>query len=678
MKTQTEEKRWVEKPASGWWNGVNSSKNPWILADTQFRWGVNVMCRGGIVQTRPGYRMRLTLPTGNLQGMALFLANKEDADHPGDMMMIAVAGKVYALPFPLVQPDSWESVRLKTISFNPKAQNVYWAACEKTVVEASTGDLTIVPSYSIMIMQDGSSPAAYYDGKNSGHLDESKQQTPRGSWMKWVGNRLWIARGNYVLASNFADPLLFKERVSGAGRGDLKFDRPVTGLALSLSGTGATTLIVFTESTTSAVKATVTNRDEWANTENFNSIIIPSVGCSAGRSIVNHAGLLWWYSAMGLMALDPAASYYLSSQIKSRDSEMARTRSILSDDLSVVAGCNFENCLLMSVPAGDTLNAHTMVLDYQISTEWAKPVDGNQPPAWDGVWTGTRPVEWATAAINGQRRIFYASADYQSINGSENHVWEAFMDDRFDVYEEIDSSNAKRLIKNPIFCEFETKLLGDGLDLKVLRYAMADLVEIGGNANFKMSYCGTYGPYIEIGKKRIVATQDSTASSSDELSELESRIGSFRVQSRRFISQEVNRHPEREVENERGSFIGKNFGLLMQWCGRLGVEAVNLFMEPFVNEESRGKVEAEETGIRVLSQDGVSFFLDGESGQSEKPEEENVRWVSPVTPRFRSPFYSSIALTWTDPNSQICLDCARDSSSPPSTEPVTIGGKVVR
>ena len=64
------------KTASGWMLGVNSVRNPWALPDNQIKWAVNCSVRGGVVQTRPGNSMRLSLPPGNFQGGIFFASNK--------------------------------------------------------------------------------------------------------------------------------------------------------------------------------------------------------------------------------------------------------------------------------------------------------------------------------------------------------------------------------------------------------------------------------------------------------------------------------------------------------------------------------------------------------------------------------------------------------------------------
>lgn len=52
-------------------------------------------------------------------------------------------------------------------------------------------------------------------------------------------------------------------------------------------------------------------------------------------------------------------------------------------------------------------------------------------------------------------------------------------------------------------------------------------------------------------------------------------------------------------------------------------------------------------------------------------------FVSPITPRYREPFYSSIPVTWQDQEFCItCLPCARDTFTPPTQPPIVIDGQV--
>lgn len=584
----------------------------WLLPDTQYFWGVNVVCRGGIVQTRPGYRLRLTLPSGNLQGVRLFKPNKDGNTINDYCLVFAVDGKVYYCPYPFNQPSSWDNYRLKNIQFKATARNVYWANTEKTLQENEQGQLTIVPTYSVLVMQDGESPAAYWDGVTDGHLNEDAPdlQTPTGSWMAWAGNRLWVVRGRSIIASDLSDPLSFKERTSGPAAGDFLFDDQPTGLASVPGDNRQSNLIVFTNNTSFSLLASILNRDEWATTPNFQSVLYSNLGCISGRSIVSHSGLLWWFAQGGLVASDSVMANFLTSEIKYKDIEMANSKRNMAPDMSNICSASFENYLLVSVPSGDTLNAHTWVMDSASSGDISK----EEPPAWNGIWTGIRPVEWVTDFINGQKRIFTASTDYQSLSdGSFNHIWEAFDPSRTDSYEIVDSNNTKTMMQNPIYCSFETKRLGDGMDFKRIRYSEADLVEIGGDVNLRISFGGTRGSYHEILRKKIIATLDGDNVDNDDVRELASRLGKFRVQSRRVITQDpsftFSQNNDCSVESDFTPDRDKAFSLLFQWCGRMGIESVRMYQE-VIPERVTGECEENETGINIVTEDGLSFHFD--------------------------------------------------------------------
>ena len=65
------------KTTAAWIHGVNSVRNPWALPEDQVKFAVNVNLRGGIAQTRNGFKMQLSLPKGNFQGGIIFNANKQ-------------------------------------------------------------------------------------------------------------------------------------------------------------------------------------------------------------------------------------------------------------------------------------------------------------------------------------------------------------------------------------------------------------------------------------------------------------------------------------------------------------------------------------------------------------------------------------------------------------------------
>lgn len=593
-----------EKVSAGWYAGCNSVENPWLLPDNQYRWSVNCVNRGGIVQTRPGYYSVLTIPSGNFQGLKFFRITR-DAAVVGEALVFAVDGFVYYAPFPLKQVTNWEPYRLQNIQFNRLAKQIYWCTTEKSVSQDDSGELSIIPTYSVLIMQDGITQAAYWNGENNGHLDENAPslQTPIGTWMAYSGSRLWVARGSSVIASDLLDPLTFTERTREETRGDFKFSGEITGLANSIGDNRQSNLVVFTDEKGETLLSSIVDRTTWKSTQNFQTLLFPSTGCAAGKSIINHAGLLWWWSHGGLVSSDSAAAAFLTSQIHYRDVEMAQTKRNLSADLTGICAASFESYLLMSVPSGDTINNHTMVLDYSVSDQLNK----TSPPAWNGVWTGTRPVEWAAAIIEGEKKLYCGSVDFAMISGenSVNHIWEAFQPNRYDAYKYFDSANTQLEARTRIYCEFETKLLGDGMDLKRFSSCEADLIEVGDDVELKISFGGSKGGYNQVVDVLVNAALTAGNVKNDELQQLGQIEGYFKPQSRRIIGQRPA-NSNCGVESRYSDNIDKAFGLRFQWCGRMGVECLRIYSEP-EPETTFGGCAPNESTINVVTQDGRSF-----------------------------------------------------------------------
>jgi hypothetical protein len=620
------------KTASGWMLGVNSIRNPWALPDNQIKWGVNVAVRGGVVQTRPGNSMRLSLPPGNFQGGILFASNKQSNASdtivqngvtkiiPAEIfnpdgtsvvadelpyVIFAVNGNVYYSPFPLQQPKNWEDFRLKNIQLDPSVDQFVFTLATQTAQISTGGDVTVTPSHRIVVIQDGISSPAYWDGSNLTGVQTNS--IPIGYWMAFSGNRLWVASKNIVLASDIGDPTSFTERLTGTGRGDFAFARVVTGMTNYIGQNNETKLIVFTDRATYSLSSGIYDRTLWASTPNFQTTLYPTIGCVAGKSISFQAGQIWWYSQGGLISTDIAASAYITSQSLYRDVEMARVKSYMAGDTSKICAMSFENYLMYSIPYLEPCNSATMVLDYATASEWSQ----QKFPAWCGVWTGTRPVEWISGVVNGTPRCFHFSVDYAATNdGSYNHLWESFMPNRVDTYFDIDIDGNVIEKVNRIYCQMETGLLGDAVDLKQFAYSEIEACEIGGTVDVKVAYRGSKGSYQNVLETRLLAvTSDYQWVNSDFADEI-SQLGFLNTQYRRLITENAQRRQSSKTcESNLTDDIDKAFSLLIEWCGEFGVESVRIFLDPW-SERSTGIPQSPETKSCVVSQDGETLSID--------------------------------------------------------------------
>ena len=620
------------KTSANWFHGVNSVKHPWYLPEDQLKWGVNVSMRGGIAQTRPGQSMRLSMPPGNLQGGIVFSANKQyqaasvtetsggvvtqlatiynydgtySTESELSYIVFVVDGSVYFSPFPLEQPKSWEDYKLQNIKLDPNVDEVVLTIATQSAKINSGGEITVTPSHRILIIQDGISRPAYWDG--SDQLGGQSTTMPIGKWMAYSGNRLWVSSGNIVSASDLADPLSWTERASGAGRGDFSFARPVTGMVSYVGQNTDTRLIVFSDRATYSLASGVLDRAQWATTSNFQNTLFPTVGCIAGKSITFQAGMVWWYSQGGLIAVDVAAASYLSSQVLYKDVEMARAKRLMPANQTKVCAASFENYLLISVPYLEVLNSNTMVLDYAPASE----LSGVKQPAWCGVWTGTRPIEWSSGFIGGQSRIFQFSVDYAPTNdGSYNHVWESFMPERVDTFLQLNPNGPPTELYNRIYCQMETGMMGESMDLKQLAYGEIEASQIGGTVDVRISYRGSKGPYLPILDSRLLSVTSNYQYDNTPFTDEIDALGLLNTQYRRIVTESVIRTAASEsCESNLTMDVDKAFSFLVEWCGEMGVEAVRMFMDPW-SERSTGEPQKEEAKSCVVGELGESLTVD--------------------------------------------------------------------
>jgi len=284
-------------------------------------------------------------------------------------LVVAVGGLIYV--------SKWangfnEYQVLPNVRFSPLYRNIYWAVCTQFTAYDSSGQLyNLQTPLNILVMQDGVSRAAYWDGQNSGHLDPTPSDhnsplsppgfdgTPQGEWMVWEGARLWVSRNNQLFASDFGNPLKFKEQTYLANTTSLLMPGAVNGM---IQPTPSSPLIAITDTSISYIQADIRDRTLWPTTPNFQQDNY-STGGVAGRSLINSFGMAWWYASQGLTNLNYATQQTINSQFTYLDQQMAVSKNFLSPNLRGICACAFENYILVSVPSSDCWNSHTWCLD---------------------------------------------------------------------------------------------------------------------------------------------------------------------------------------------------------------------------------------------------------------------------------------------------------------------------
>lgn len=397
--------------------GMNSAGDPG-QTDLGYYWvGINVLNTGGVVSTRPGYRCIVRFPDGNLQGARIFRPRLGL-----EQLVVVVDGIVYVADFPFKVYR-----RLENVLFSPIAKQIFFAntvQSARRISEDFDSAIELVdPPRNVLFMQDGGTTApAYYDGSESGHIRDRFFETPIGGPMFWIGDRLWVANGPFVYASDIGNPFSFREQQYLGGTAAFVFDRDVTAMAATPS-IEFQQLLVFTEFNTSILQADIRERSRWITTDGFQREIF-QIGCLSQRSVVNHFSRLSWWSAAGFTMFDAAQISKIQSQMPLRDSEMTYSKELIGEDQSLIAGGAYGQFTVMSVPAEDCHNKHTWVLNNGALAS----LDRDSGLSWAGYWIGTRPVEWIYGVIAGTERIYHVSHD----EDEGNRLWLSWTPDRLD------------------------------------------------------------------------------------------------------------------------------------------------------------------------------------------------------------------------------------------------------
>lgn len=390
--------------------GMASHVDPVQIGEKRYRASYNMLNRGGFLSTRPGNRWVTTFQKpsdghfSRAQGLCHF-KTLEGSDH----LLVAIDGAIYHSPYP------FENFTALPLRLREDAPEVWFAVCEQSVKTNEDGSISLIDPKRVVVIQDGLSTPIVWDGGEA----TQDYDIPQGTCMAFSGNRLWVASGAELYASDIGDPTAFDETTYIGVGGSFLFPLRITAVA-ELASEG--NLVVWTSGSMHTVMSSVRDRSTWRSIPNFMQVVSPTIGCVGQRSVTQQYGNLWWMSRDGLMSYDYATATRITSKLFLMDSEMAVSKEHLPRDLSGVALGWFGNFLMVSVPYGGFLNRHTWVMD-GTPMESVSSTTGSSP-VWSSIWTGTNPSAWVCGMIGGGTRCYHLSAD----EDGRCSVWESFSD----------------------------------------------------------------------------------------------------------------------------------------------------------------------------------------------------------------------------------------------------------
>ena len=568
-----------------WALGCDSLLYPTDLAQGSYAWGVNVINRAGIIQTRPGKRRIISFCGRRAQGLH-WCRTLDDRNY----LLVAIDGRVYVAAFPF---KSW--IQLQNVHFSDSVDKIWFCTGEQAVYFDVSNNLVLLPNpYNIVCIQDGVSRPCYWNAMTgaSGVIDEAyvggnpTRPMPIGTVMLWKDNRLWLAVDNLVFASDLLYPQSFNEEGYLASQTGFRFPRKV----INMIANPIQDVLVLTDSTFHALKSSVQDRTLWQTTDQFQSDINLEVGLIAPWCIATLHGLPWILTARGIISYDRALTTNLSTVILTVDGEMQRSKNLLSPDVSVACMGYWENVLMVSVPASSLYNRHTWILDAGI----AEKLSAQSGMCWTGIWTGTYPVQFASPIIKGTQHCYELaySAGFLSLNEGDSpspqpeggtpqafiHLWENFVPNQIDD------------VETDIHCSVETRAYTLTTD-DYYRFVFAEfmLVNLKGTVPVQVYVAGLAGNYQLLFSTVLRAdvgpwgnpTLDSVLYYVAEGQT--TQFENYRRQVRHMRTSEfvIHQSPDSTActEIQRLDGVDKAFQLMIQWQGRLGMRQLKFFYD---------------------------------------------------------------------------------------------------
>lgn len=545
---------------TSFFGGMNSFMHPEELPPNQVSWIINGTVEGGDIITRPDYLPRIRLPDGKAQGATIFIPATGIP-----VVVMAVSGVIYYTQYPF---DTY--ARVGSIQLDPSVDHISF---KDAVVGVDNAGNAIQP-YPVLIMQDGVTRPWYWDGSFSRQLNPggTTLETPVGLWMEWVGGRLWVSRGNQIFASDLYNPLSFTELTYIAGGSSIQ---AIDGQIITMLKRTADnkSLLAFTIQNTTIIRAGVTDRTQWPNTIDFVSLLFPGVGAVSGKGACEVNGILNWFSLEGARNFTQVASTLQTSNNAVSSEEMKRSYENVSPTLNRVCAFAFKEKIGFSVPSGDVFNRHTWVCDLSVGNL----LSGSFPKAWQGVWMGTRPVEWVTGIFNGKYRCFHISQDYCGVR-----LWESFAG-------QTGEDNGGKIY---VSVELNGNKFNEEVSLKKYIYTRYFLSNISGTVTMTSEYRGDWGCWKQNGDISFCAQncmEDFCVTN----------IASMSRQNRLFTTQEAKNVSE-TCESNLQDNIGSSFQNRLRWYGMAGLRKYKATSQQY-QEKSSGECQASDDECKTLA-----------------------------------------------------------------------------
>ncbi len=385
--------------------GMDYGKQPALIQPNQAWNLINCTVRGGYVTNRPPWKLRALqfgnsadenrFTLGNPQGIASYQS--------GDTCYLVVSsgGRIFEIDVVNgfsskdITPDAGNSNEL------PKAYMSQWA--------------------DYFIIQDGQANPIYIKGTTATRDSRTQYSIPVGTAMAYGWGRGWVANGNKFVAGDINGGVLpdgtdgsvinFSESSFLAEGGFFTLPANmgnINGMAfipLQDTATGQGQLLVGADFGVGSVNGGIP-RDQWKTTQ-IQQVAMLDVGWTSQNGNILLNGDIFFRSYDGIRSYRMARA---QQGINGNTPQSEEVYPYVSTDgqnlLQYCSGVNFDSRLLMTTaPVWKGTYCYwkglTVLDSYPSSSLWQQ-----NPPVWEGVWTGLNIVQICTGVFNKVPRCF--------------------------------------------------------------------------------------------------------------------------------------------------------------------------------------------------------------------------------------------------------------------------------
>lgn len=281
--------------------GMQAGLDPEVVGDDAYSLGVNVISRGGLARTRPGFVKGPTLPSGIFQGMSTWVL------HGARRLVIVLSGRVV-----LVDADTDAITDLGVLLDVSALCNFIQADRYLIVLNGVDRPLILQETAGVpeIVAAPASFPTSPIGAYVFGRIHLSPNEVPGTDPVE--NGRPYVVSGDIMQPDNPASCLEFTETDywgEGGAHGlplEMGYITAFSSLRNVSTGTGYGPLLVFAESGVSAFDVSVP-RDEWKDT-GLAQVLFFGPGAVSPWATLQVNGTVLYRAADGLRLLSYAAS----------------------------------------------------------------------------------------------------------------------------------------------------------------------------------------------------------------------------------------------------------------------------------------------------------------------------------------------------------------------------------